>query len=112
MNDFNKEYLSINQVSVIIDCSATSIKRWYKWFEDDNYEKPLDLKLPPYYYVDGRKTKHFKREDIIILQDFKEKLNTSHKGIMAEYNANYQWGVRGIKIKERKKQNEQNANQT
>lgn len=110
MSDFNKNYLSINQVAIIIDSSVTSIKRWYKWYEDNTFDTPKDLILPKYYYLDGRKTKYFHRGDIITLQDFKEKLNTSHKGIMAEYNANYQWGVRGKEIKERKEQNEPNAN--
>ena len=112
MSDFNQSYLSINQVSIIIDSSVTTIKRWYKWYEDDNFDKPLDLVLPKYYYLDGRKTKYFHRNDIVILQKFKECLNTCHKGIMAEYNAEYQWGNRGKEIIKRKEEQkvEQNAN--
>lgn len=95
MATVNEDYLSIRKVSSILDISDHTIARWYKWFESGEFEKPDDLTLPPYYFKDRRKTKHFKKSDIPKLKEFAEKLNTTHRGCMAEFNAVYQWGKRG-----------------
>ena len=95
MANVNEDYLSIRKVSSILDISDHTIARWYKWFESDEFNKPADLSLPPYYYKDRRKTKFFKKSDIPRLKEFAEKLNTTHRGCMSEFNAVYQWGNRG-----------------
>ena len=98
MKKLNAEYLSIGKAANAIGVSATTITRWYKWWESDGFEHPEDLYLPPYYYKDKRKIKHFKKEDIIFLKEFHNKLQTTHKGVMADFNAAYQWGRRGERI--------------
>lgn len=95
MEGVNNEYLSIRKVAAILDISDHTITRWYKWFECDEFEKPKDLVLPPYYYKDRRKTKFFKKSDIPKLREFAKKLQTTHRGCMSEFNAVYQWGKRG-----------------
>lgn len=98
MKQLNPDYISIGKASVMVDVSVTTITRWYKWWESTEIEKPADLILPPYYYKDRRKTKFFKRSDIVHLEDFRDKVQTVHRGVMANFNASYQWGKRGEKI--------------
>lgn len=93
--NINEDYLSIRKVANIIDVSDHTIARWYKWWESDEFKKPEELTLPPYYYKDRRKTKFFKKSDINKLREFAEKLRTTHRGAMSEFNAAYQWGKRG-----------------
>lgn len=96
------EYLSINRVALVLDISVQTIKRWYKWWESPEFKKPEDLTLPPYYHMDRRKTKFFKSSDIPYLKEFRNKLQTVHRGVMSEFNAAYQWGDRGTAALERK----------
>lgn len=97
MAEINSDYLSIRKVSSILDISDHTISRWYKWFESDEFTKPKDLQLPPYYFKDRRKTKYFKKTDVDKLEEFSNKLRTTHRGSMSEFNAVYQWGKRGEK---------------
>lgn len=90
-----QNYLSISRAALEIDISVVTIKRWYKWWESDQFEKPDDLYLPPYQYMDRRKTKYFKKDDIVKLKAFNIALQTTHRGAMSEFNAAYQWGKRG-----------------
>lgn len=91
------DYISINRASLLIDISDHTIRRWYKWWENDDFTKPEGLFLPPYFNMDRRGTKFFRKEDIHHLEKFKEQMQTTHKGAMAEFNAAYQWGARGIR---------------
>ena len=100
MTELNSDYLSISRAAYMIEISPTTIKRWYKWWESDGFSHPSDLYLPPYYHKDKRRTKHFKREDIMALKEFRNKLQTTHMGVMADFNAAYQWGKRGEQILE------------
>lgn len=95
-----QDMLSINRVAMILDISDHTITRWYKWWENDAFPKPDDLYLPPYYYLDRRLTKYFKKSDINALREFKNKIQTSHRGYMADFNSVYQWGKRGKKLLE------------
>lgn len=91
------EKFSTSRTAQILDVSTTTLKRWYKWYEDNTYTKPKGLKLPSY-TVDTRGTKFFTMSAIQQLEDFKTKLKTEYRGCMAEFNASYQWGQRGTKI--------------
>ena len=100
----SKEKISISRVAQAIDVSTQTLKNWYKWYEDDEYEKPIELKLPEYFILDGRGTKFFNQEDIAKLLDFKNKLQMEYKGVMAVWNAEHQWGTRGAEILQRKEE--------
>lgn len=89
------DYISISQVAYLLDSSNMSIVRWYKWWESPEFEKPEDLVLPPYYYLNRRRTKYFKKSDISILKEFKIKLATTHRGCMADFNNAYTGGKAG-----------------
>ena len=95
-------FISIREAAYIVDISETTLKRWYKWYKNDEYKKPANLKLPNYYYLDARRTKFFRSQDIEKLKEFKTKINGEHKGAMAEFNCKEAWGNRGKEIAERK----------
>lgn len=96
---------STNRTAQIVDISTNTLKRWYKWYEDDNYIKPEGLKLPEY-TVDGRGTKFFTMEAVQELIQFKEELmRGKYRGCMGDFNAKFQWGQRGKEIQARKKVN-------
>lgn len=98
---------STSRTAMLLDISPITLKRWYKWYEDDSYKKPYDFKGLPPYTTDGRGTKFFTDEALDELVEFKDELENGHwRGCMAEFNANYQWGKRGKKILERKSKNE------
>lgn len=104
------EVMSIARVAQVLDLSTQTLQNWYKWYEDESYVKPQELKLPPYKILDKRGTRFFDVNDIPKLLDFKEKLQGEYKGIMAQYNAEKHWGSkRGQAILQRKaeKENEQ-----
>lgn len=103
---------STARAAQILDISTTTLKRWYKWYEDETWEKPVGLKLPQY-TVDSKGTRYFTMEAVQELQEFYKELQKGGKyyGCMAEFNAYYQWGRRGTHILERKaSKNEQNEN--
>jgi hypothetical protein len=89
-----KGRLSISKMAQLLDVSTTTVKRWYSWYENDNYEKPADLVLPKY-IKDSRGTKFFLPEDIEVFERFKDMINNQYRGVMAEFNAYYQWGRYG-----------------
>ena len=96
--NLNHDYISIGKASQMLEMSTNTIKRWYKWWESEEFEKPSDLILPPYYYKDKRMTKFFKMSDLPVLDDFRNKLQSTHRGAMSDFNAADQWGKRGDKI--------------
>lgn len=96
---------SIARAAQISDVSTNTIKRWYKWYENDDYIKPEGLKLPSY-TVDGRGTRFFTMEAVQELIQFKNDLQGKYRGCMAEFNAYWQWGQRGTNILEKKKKEE------
>lgn len=102
------EKISIARAAQAIDVSTATIKRWYTWYENEAYEKPIELKLPEY-IRDTRGTRFFNISDIPVLLDFKVKLQNEYRGIMSDFNCGYSWGQRGTRIMEnkRRKQNEQ-----
>ena len=92
------EYVSIGKVALLLDISPHTIKRWYLWWDNVNFEKPEGLYLPHYYFMDRRKTKYFKQDDIKYLRQFQEDINGKYKGAMSDFNAVYSWGKPGKKI--------------
>ena len=107
------ERYSTSRVAQILDVSVATLNRWYKWYESDDYEKPVGLKLPQY-VKDSRGTELFTMKDIQKLAAFKDSLQGEYRGCMAEFNAVYQWGQRGTEIlnlgkQYKKKKEDENA---
>lgn len=95
----NENYVSLSRAALMLDASAMTLKRWYIWYESPRYEHPSDLKLPEYFYFDKRGTKFFKVSDLPMLREFQTKVQTTHRGCMAQYNADVAWGKRGARFK-------------
>lgn len=100
------ERFSTARAAQILDISTETLKRWYKWYEDEKWEKPEGLKLPEY-TTDNRGTKFFTMEQVQELVTFRDKLHNEYRGCMAEFNSYYQWGQRGKQIQENKKKKEE-----
>lgn len=92
-----KEKFSTSRTAQILDVSTNTLKRWYKWYRDKNYQKPIGLVLPTP-DLDSMGTMYFSIQQIQELQKFHEDLKGKYRGCMAEFNAAYQWGKRGTKI--------------
>nr|DAG65319.1 MAG TPA: plasmid partitioning protein RepA [Caudoviricetes sp.] len=102
------EKFTTARAAQILDISTQTLKRWYKWYNSDAYEKPQDLKLPqPEITSSG--TMLFTMAQVQELSKFKQDLQTVYRGCMAEFNAYWQWGKRGTDILRRRenKSNEQ-----
>mgnify|MGYP001785672151 CR=1 FL=1 len=93
---------STARTAQILDISTNTLKRWYKWYENESYVKPDGLKLPEP-TRDGRGTRFFTMEQVQELRNFQQNLKTIYRGCMSEFNATYQWGNRGTEILMRKK---------
>lgn len=98
MQTLNDGYISAGKVCLEVDITLDTLYRWYRWWENPNFEKPAGLELPPYYFRDRRKTKFFKVEDIPKLKKFAEDVRGPYRGCMSEFNAALMWGRRGSKI--------------
>lgn len=92
-----EERFTMGKAAQIIDVSTKTLKSWYKWYEDDTFEKPKGFKLPDY-TVGNHGTKMFTIEQVQELQEAKIQLRTTYRGCMAEFNAIYNWGNRGTRI--------------
>lgn len=105
------EKFTTARAAQILDISTNTLKRWYKWYNSEDYEKPQGLKLPqPEITSNG--TMLFTMSQVQALHQFQIDLRSKYRGIMAEFNAIYQWGQRGTKIlnvgKQYKKKEENN----
>lgn len=92
-----EELYSTSRTAQILDISTNTLKRWYKWFNSADFEKPLGLRLPEP-IIDSKSTMYFSMNQIQELFQFKADLQTKYRGCMAKFNAIYQWGERGSKI--------------
>lgn len=105
------EKFTTARVAQILDISTNTLKRWYKWYNSEDYEKPQDLKLPQP-EITSTGTMLFTMSQVQALHQFQIDLRSKYRGIMAEFNATYQWGQRGTKIlnvgKQYKKKEENN----
>lgn len=91
------ELFSTSRTAQILDISTQTLKRWYKWYDSSEWEKPHGLKLPTP-VKNNQNTMFFTLTQIQELQKFHQELQTKYRGCMAEFNAVYQWGRRGSKI--------------
>ena len=80
-------YYSISKVAILLDCNACTIKRWYKW-ADENNKSYAEVGLPNFTHLDNTKTKYFTETDITQLQQFRKTLKW---GEMAKFNAKHHW---------------------
>lgn len=100
-------YLTIGEVSKLVDRSAQTIKNWYKWVSTENIELEKSG-LPGFRRdLDAKGTYHFKEEDVPKLVEFRQSISY---GQMAEFNVG-RWGQRGKEIEARKSEIESAENE-
>lgn len=85
----NVSYLRIGEVSEQIGRTVQTIISWYAWAEKNECLH----ELPEIHYLDLRKTRYFKEDEVHMLNEFKDKIKY---GMMAEMNRE-KWGKRGKK---------------
>ena len=84
------ELFTTSRTAQILDISTQTLKRWYKWYNSTDFEKPAELKLPEP-KINGKNTMLFTMEQIQELHQFQTDLRSKYRGIMAEFNATFQW---------------------
>lgn len=90
-----RETLTANKVAQHLDISVITLTNWYKWYNNDEYEKPANMpKLPDYIQAGSRGTRHWYKDELPMLEVFKEWLPKGRGGVMGQYNAKF-WGERG-----------------
>ena len=63
------ELFTTSRTAQILDISTQTLKRWYKWYNSTDFEKPKELKLPEP-KIDGKNTMLFTMEQIQKLHQF------------------------------------------
>jgi hypothetical protein len=93
------KYLTIGEVSKLIDRSAQTIKNWYKWAKLNNEEGSL----PPFRRdLDLKGTYYFAEDDVPKLIQFRDSISY---GQMSDFNVS-RWGQRGKEIEARKQESD------
>lgn len=102
--------LSAAQVCGILDITPQTLYIWYRWYNDDQFEKPDGLpELPRYYQKMPRSKRFWRKDDIEKLKTFHSAVGKGRKGIMGEYNAR-NWQERGKRALANKQKNKVQSN--
>lgn len=95
--------LSSNKVAQYLDISVATLNNWYKWFRNEDFEKPADIPALPQYKRDGaRGPRYWNSADLPELQAFRDWLPKGRGGVMGDWNARF-WGARGQRAIKNKK---------
>lgn len=100
-----EQYLTVGQVSKLVDRNSQTIKSWYKWCDSEglSYDK---AGLPLYRRdLDVKQTYYFNVNDIEKLIEFRDGIQY---GQMSDFNVS-RWGERGRIIQASKNESEEAA---
>jgi hypothetical protein len=82
-------YLSMTELSVFIQRSLFTIRRWYTWYYDDQYPKPpLTPTIPPIYQEAPRRKLYWHKDDLGQMIRFRNYIKRARP--MGEFSAT-QW---------------------
>ena len=91
------EKLKAIEIAYELKISVTTLNNWYKWYMDDEMEKPDNVpELPKYEQAGPRATRYWKESDIEKIKKFQNWIPRGGAGVMGEQSAKY-WGDRGIR---------------
>lgn len=98
--------LTATKVAQELDVSVPTLNNWYKWYMNDDYDKPDDTPELPEYEQAGKGTpRYWTEKDIKKLKIFQAWLPKGRGGVMGDYNARH-WGKRGERaLKNKRLQN-------
>lgn len=82
----HNDMLSITRVSLALNCSPATIKRWYRWA--DKMGKTICEVGLPAYIPDSRGTWYFKTSQLNDLINFRNNLK---RGEMSTFHKQYYW---------------------
>lgn len=95
-------YLTIGEVSKLVDRSPQTIKNWYRWSDKEGKDYK-EVGLPEYRRdLDAKRTFYFQESAVASLIKFRDNIQY---GQMAEFNVN-RWGQRGKEIEARREEKE------
>lgn len=91
-----------NKIAQFLDISVGTLNVWYKWYEDERFEKPEGVPPLPLYEQAGPRRPRYWSEDVLLdLKRFKDWLPKGRGGIMGDLNAR-NWGERGRQAQKNK----------
>ena len=103
-----EQKLTAPKVSQHLGVNPITLSHWYKWYRDDNYEKPADMPPLPDYEQNGKTgTRYWRVADLEMIEAFKAWIPQGRLGIMGDFNAQF-WGARGRRIQAEKAAKRQN----
>ena len=90
------------KIAQFLDISVGTLNVWYKWYEDERFEKPAGIpKLPPYEQAGPRRPRYWSEDVLLDLKRFKNWLPKGRGGVMGDLNAR-NWGERGRQAQKNK----------
>lgn len=84
--------LTASQVAAKLNISVYTLKRWYKWYEQEDVKKLNELvekgmpTLPQYETIGATKWRYWNKEDVEQLRQFKEWVPHTRGGVMGSLN--------------------------
>lgn len=91
-----------NKIAQFLDISVGTLNVWYKWYEDERFEKPEGVPpLPPYEQAGPRRPRYWSEDVLLDLKRFKDWLPKGRGGVMGDLNAR-NWGERGRQAQKNK----------
>lgn len=87
--------LTATKVAQHLDISVPTLNNWYKWYNNQEFEKPENTPELPEYTQEGKRgTRYWDKVDLPKLVQFKKWIPRGRAGVMGESNAQF-WGERG-----------------
>ncbi len=100
----NNNKLTSSKVCNALDISVRTLNAWYKWYYNQDIEKPPDTPyLPPYQQDSERGVRYWQLGDIVALKAFKQWVPKGRDGVMGAVNYK-SWGARGERAMKNKKE--------
>lgn len=95
--------ITATKVAQHLDISVPTLNNWYKWYMNDEFDKPKDVPILPKYEQNGvRATRYWDSKDLPLLEEFQRWVPKGRGGLMGAHNARY-WGDRGKRALKNKK---------
>ena len=88
MKENQDELLNVQEVAIMTGRSIQTIASWYRWKKlhpRDEFAK----KLPAFTRVGKKKTRYWKREDVMQLIDFSQEITKGRNGKMGQVTQRY-----------------------
>ena len=100
MKKLKNGMLTASEVCNQLGISVKTLTNWYKWYYDDNFDKPENIpELPMYIQTHKNGPRFWTEQSLQGLHKFHEFLPKGRNGIMGEFSKRY-WPARKEDSKE------------